>query len=132
MKNSPGADAPGLSGLLGNLVRLAGFEPTTPWFVAKYSIQLSYSRAAGKYISGSARGRRPEPRPAAASVDRRGRLLAAHRTFLVGLLARQTRQRAPCAAPRGGLEMGIGGGRFERTARLAPQPTRREHRTGRG
>lgn len=27
-----------------NLVRLAGFEPTTPWFVAKYSIQLSYSR----------------------------------------------------------------------------------------
>src|SRR6185312_4129936 len=28
------------------LVRLAGIEPTTPWFVAKYSIQLSYSRAA--------------------------------------------------------------------------------------
>ncbi len=28
-----------------DLVRLAGFEPTTPWFVAKYSIQLSYSRA---------------------------------------------------------------------------------------
>jgi hypothetical protein len=27
-----------------NLVRLAGIEPTTPWFVAKYSIQLSYSR----------------------------------------------------------------------------------------
>ena len=27
-----------------NLARLAGFEPTTPWFVAKYSIQLSYSR----------------------------------------------------------------------------------------
>ena len=26
------------------VVRLAGFEPTTPWFVAKYSIQLSYSR----------------------------------------------------------------------------------------
>ena len=26
------------------LVRLAGFEPTTPWFVAKYSIQLSYRR----------------------------------------------------------------------------------------
>jgi hypothetical protein len=26
------------------MVRLAGFEPTTPWFVAKYSIQLSYSR----------------------------------------------------------------------------------------
>ncbi len=27
------------------MVRLAGIEPTTPWFVAKYSIQLSYSRA---------------------------------------------------------------------------------------
>jgi hypothetical protein len=27
-------------------VRLAGFEPATPWFVAKYSIQLSYSRNA--------------------------------------------------------------------------------------
>ncbi len=29
---------------LKQLVRLAGIEPTTPWFVAKYSIQLSYSR----------------------------------------------------------------------------------------
>ena len=28
------------------MVRLAGIEPTTPWFVAKYSIQLSYSRQA--------------------------------------------------------------------------------------
>ena len=28
------------------LARLAGFEPTTPWFVAKYSIQLSYRRDA--------------------------------------------------------------------------------------
>jgi hypothetical protein len=28
-------------------VRLAGIEPTTPWFVAKYSIQLSYSRIHG-------------------------------------------------------------------------------------
>ncbi len=27
-----------------HLARLAGIEPTTPWFVAKYSIQLSYSR----------------------------------------------------------------------------------------
>ena len=33
------------------LVRLAGIEPTTPWFVAKYSIQLSYSRAAQKYTA---------------------------------------------------------------------------------
>ena len=31
-----------------HLVRLAGIEPTTPWFVAKYSIQLSYSRAHSK------------------------------------------------------------------------------------
>ena len=31
------------------LVRLAGIEPTTPWFVAKYSIQLSYSREAPNY-----------------------------------------------------------------------------------
>ena len=28
------------------MARLAGIEPTTPWFVAKYSIQLSYSRTA--------------------------------------------------------------------------------------
>ena len=31
------------------MVRLAGIEPTTPWFVAKYSIQLSYSREALHY-----------------------------------------------------------------------------------
>ena len=31
------------------VVRLAGFEPTTPWFVAKYSIQLSYSRTQNRY-----------------------------------------------------------------------------------
>ncbi len=31
------------------LVRLAGIEPTTPWFVAKYSIQLSYSREKRDY-----------------------------------------------------------------------------------
>ena len=30
--------------VLKKMVRLAGIEPTTPWFVAKYSIQLSYSR----------------------------------------------------------------------------------------
>jgi hypothetical protein len=34
------------SGLFVKMVRLAGIEPTTPWFVAKYSIQLSYSREA--------------------------------------------------------------------------------------
>jgi transcription elongation factor GreB len=31
------------------MARLAGFEPTTPWFVAKYSIQLSYSRIRQNY-----------------------------------------------------------------------------------
>ncbi len=31
------------------MVRLAGIEPTTPWFVAKYSIQLSYSREDRNY-----------------------------------------------------------------------------------
>lgn len=32
------------------MARLAGIEPTTPWFVAKYSIQLSYSREEKHYI----------------------------------------------------------------------------------
>ncbi len=42
------------------LVRLAGIEPTTPWFVAKYSIQLSYSREAIKYSAVfNARPKRP-------------------------------------------------------------------------
>ena len=31
------------------MVRLAGIEPSTPWFVAKYSIQLSYSRNSHNY-----------------------------------------------------------------------------------
>lgn len=35
------------------LVRLKGFEPPTFWFVAKHSIQLSYSRMSlrGLYLS---------------------------------------------------------------------------------
>ena len=32
-----------------NLVRRVGFEPATPWFVARYSIQLSYRRAGWNY-----------------------------------------------------------------------------------
>ena len=32
-----------------NLVRRVGFEPATPWFVARYSIQLSYRRVEWNY-----------------------------------------------------------------------------------
>ncbi len=31
-------------GFLFDMARLGGFEPPTAWFVARYSIQLSYSR----------------------------------------------------------------------------------------
>jgi hypothetical protein len=39
------------------VARLAGFEPTTPWFVAKYSIQLSYSRTQKRNYNGGYRKR---------------------------------------------------------------------------
>jgi hypothetical protein len=56
------------------LVRLAGFEPTTPWFVAKYSIQLSYSRAKPhsitKPLDPFARLERPKAAPSARSPER--------------------------------------------------------------
>ena len=40
--------------LLGSLVRPERFERPTPWFVAKYSIQLSYGRTvrAAHYTDG--------------------------------------------------------------------------------
>jgi len=47
----PSLDSEGPKHLLQILVRLAGIEPTTPWFVAKYSIQLSYSRLRSRIIS---------------------------------------------------------------------------------
>ena len=37
--------------VLETLARPAGFEPTTPWFVARYSIQLSYGRAAAGIVA---------------------------------------------------------------------------------
>ena len=34
-----------MEGLFQNMARSGGFEPPTAWFVARYSIQLSYERA---------------------------------------------------------------------------------------
>jgi hypothetical protein len=39
----------GFTGFDEGVVRAEGFEPPTPWFVAKCSIQMSYARTAGKF-----------------------------------------------------------------------------------
>ena len=54
------------------MVRLAGIEPTTPWFVAKYSIQLSYSREA----LDSSTGLTPKSKPVSPSRPRASSVLA--------------------------------------------------------
>ena len=33
------------------MARRVGFEPATPWFVARYSIQLSYRRVVDRYYA---------------------------------------------------------------------------------
>jgi hypothetical protein len=45
------------------LVRLAGIEPTTPWFVAKYSIQLSYSRTKNELYQSLPEWQSPQATP---------------------------------------------------------------------
>ena len=40
-----------MSRALVQLARPEGFEPPTPWFVAKYSIQMSYGRSRGRIIA---------------------------------------------------------------------------------
>ncbi len=50
------------------LARPAGFEPTTPWFVARYSIQLSY----GRNTMILTRYRNSSPRAGAAVAAREG------------------------------------------------------------
>ena len=87
------------------LARLAGFEPTTPWFVAKYSIQLSYSRGAAKYISAPLWPRRCRRATFSRSPRRPGRSAAR---------APRRLRRAPAAracARRGGAPRAPGRGR---------------------
>ena len=50
------------------LARLAGFEPTTPWFVAKYSIQLSYRREV-RIITEAGRAPLPRIKPPPARIS---------------------------------------------------------------
>ena len=111
------------------LVRLAGFEPTTPWFVAKYSIQLSYSREARNYSS------RPlvTPRRAAALVSSGGaaphrpRCAASSASAIQALrraaAAQRRRRRAACSssAPRLAPQLALG----ERAAGGAERRRRR-------
>ncbi len=56
------------------MARPEGFEPPTTWFVARYSIQLSYGRAERGIIGGPAQAVKKRTRPQAGRSAQLGRL----------------------------------------------------------
>lgn len=56
------------------MARPEGFEPPTTWFVARYSIQLSYGRAERGIIVGSAQTVKKENRAQVGCSPQLGRL----------------------------------------------------------
>src|SRR5450755_82935 len=92
-----------------SLVRLAGFEPTTPWFVAKYSIQLSYSRPSPSVYQ---RPFSADPRGGLETARGAGRISFARGQFGKG-------DPGPATRPRG--QRRFGGGLLEKGPGLAPK-----------
>ena len=101
------------------LARLAGFEPTTPWFVAKYSIQLSYSRQANDCTTTSI-------------VDIGGPLITQCGALLVTFFSCDASQGSPGSATGGGLKCRVCCGRFEQLTGLAPKLSLRADLSRRG